>query len=313
MAAARRSGADAVHPGYGFLSQNGDFADAVAAAGLAFVGPPGPVHRRMGDKKGARRLMAKAGVPIVPGYDGDDQADATLAAEAARIGWPVMIKPSRAAAAGKGMRIVRAAGDFARSAGRRPPRGQRRLRRRRRGAGAVRRPPPPRRGPGARGRARRDRPSPGARVLDPAAAPEGGRGDAEPRPRRGGARDVVRGRGGGGARGGIRQRGDGRVPDGPRGRLLLPGDEHAAAGGAPGDGEHPRARPRPAPDRGRGGPAADHRAGRRRRPRPRAGVPAVRRGPVARPPPVARARPAPRRRPRAPASASTPASPPAPR
>jgi acetyl/propionyl-CoA carboxylase alpha subunit len=111
LEAARRSGADAVHPGYGFLSQNADFADAVAAAGLAFVGPPGPVHRRMGDKKGARRLMASAGVPVVPGYDGDDQHDATLAAEAAKIGWPVMIKPSRGGG-GKGMRIVRAAADF---------------------------------------------------------------------------------------------------------------------------------------------------------------------------------------------------------
>ena len=78
LAAARRAGADAVHPGYGFLSQNGDFADAVAAAGLTFIGPPGAVHRRMGDKKGARRLMAAAGVPVVPGYDGDDQPDATL-------------------------------------------------------------------------------------------------------------------------------------------------------------------------------------------------------------------------------------------
>ena len=112
VAASRRSGADAVHPGYGFLSQNGDFADAVAKAGLAFVGPPGPVHRRMGDKKGARRLMAGAGVPIVPGYDGDDQSDATLAAEAARIGWPVMVKPSRGGG-GKGMRIVRARDAFA--------------------------------------------------------------------------------------------------------------------------------------------------------------------------------------------------------
>ena len=111
VAAARRAGADAVHPGYGFLSQNGDFADAVDAAGLVFIGPPGPVHRRMGDKKGARRLMAAAGVPIVPGYDGDDQTDGTLAAEAARIGWPVMIKPSRGGG-GKGMRIVRAAGEF---------------------------------------------------------------------------------------------------------------------------------------------------------------------------------------------------------
>jgi 3-methylcrotonyl-CoA carboxylase alpha subunit len=111
LAAARRAGADAVHPGYGFLSQNGDFADAVAAAGLTFIGPPGDVHRRMGDKKGARRLMAAAGVPVVPGYDGDDQGDATLAAEAARIGWPVIIKPSRGGG-GKGMRVVRADKDF---------------------------------------------------------------------------------------------------------------------------------------------------------------------------------------------------------
>ena len=110
--AARRSGADAVHPGYGFLSQNGDFADAVEGAGLVFVGPPGNVHRRMGDKKGARRLMAASGVPVVPGYDGDDQQDATLLAEAERIGWPVMIKPSRGGG-GKGMRVVGRRDDFA--------------------------------------------------------------------------------------------------------------------------------------------------------------------------------------------------------
>ncbi len=109
--AARRTGADAIHPGYGFLSQNGDFADAVRDAGLVFVGPPGDVHRRMGDKKGARRLMAAAGVPVLPGYDGDDQQDATLATQAARIGWPVMIKPSRGGG-GKGMRVVHTAGEF---------------------------------------------------------------------------------------------------------------------------------------------------------------------------------------------------------
>ncbi|HET9315254.1 MAG TPA: biotin carboxylase N-terminal domain-containing protein [Vicinamibacteria bacterium] len=112
VAAARRAQADAVHPGYGFLSQNGDFADAVARAGLAFIGPPGPVHRLMGDKKGARRLMASSSVPVLPGYDGDAQDDATLTAEAARIGWPVMIKPSRGGG-GKGMRVVRRAADFA--------------------------------------------------------------------------------------------------------------------------------------------------------------------------------------------------------
>jgi 3-methylcrotonyl-CoA carboxylase alpha subunit len=112
LAAARETGADAVHPGYGFLSQSGDFADAARDAGLAFVGPPGDVHRRMGDKKASRRLMAAAGVGVLPGYDGDDQADATLLAEARRIGWPLMLKPSRGGG-GKGMRVVREEGDFA--------------------------------------------------------------------------------------------------------------------------------------------------------------------------------------------------------
>ncbi len=111
IGAARRTGADAVHPGYGFLSQNGDFADAVATAGMHFIGPPGDVHRRMGDKAGARKLMSAAGVPVVPGYDGDDQTDATLAAKAAAVGWPVMLKPSRGGG-GKGMRVVRAADAF---------------------------------------------------------------------------------------------------------------------------------------------------------------------------------------------------------
>ncbi len=105
LAAARATGADAVHPGYGFLSQSGDFADAVRDAGLVFVGPPGDVHRRMGDKRAARRLMAAAGVPVVPGYDGDEQSDERLLAEARAIGWPVMIKPSRGGG-GKGMRVV---------------------------------------------------------------------------------------------------------------------------------------------------------------------------------------------------------------
>ncbi len=112
LAAARRSGADAIHPGYGFLSQNGDFADAVRDAGLVFVGPPGPLHRLMGDKQAARRAMAAAGVPVLPGYDGEDQSDAALAAAAGRVGWPLMVKPSRGGG-GKGMRVVRGAGELA--------------------------------------------------------------------------------------------------------------------------------------------------------------------------------------------------------
>jgi len=111
VTAARATGAEAVHPGYGFLSQNGDFADAVTGAGLVFVGPPGDVHRRMGDKRGARRLMTAAGVPVLPGYDGEEQADARLLLEARRVGWPVMLKPSRGGG-GKGMRVVRGEDGF---------------------------------------------------------------------------------------------------------------------------------------------------------------------------------------------------------
>ena len=111
LTAARETAADAVHPGYGFLSETGDFADAVQDAGLAFVGPPGDVHRRMGDKKAARQLMAAAGVPVLPGYGGDDQSDERLQAEATSVGWPVMLKPSRGGG-GKGMRVVQRAEDF---------------------------------------------------------------------------------------------------------------------------------------------------------------------------------------------------------
>jgi 3-methylcrotonyl-CoA carboxylase alpha subunit len=112
LAAAARTGADAVHPGYGFLSQNPEFARRVTEAGLTFIGPPPEVHARMGDKQAARRLMASAGVPVVPGYEGDDQTDARLLTEAETIGWPVMIKPSRGGG-GKGMRVVRRSSDFA--------------------------------------------------------------------------------------------------------------------------------------------------------------------------------------------------------
>ncbi|WP_447585614.1 acetyl-CoA carboxylase biotin carboxylase subunit [Pseudoxanthomonas mexicana] len=111
IAAAREAGAEAIHPGYGFLSENADFADAVAAAGLLFIGPSGASMRKMGSKAGAKELMAAAGVPVVPGYTGEDQSPNMLAREAARIGFPLMIKAAHGGG-GKGMRVVHRLEDF---------------------------------------------------------------------------------------------------------------------------------------------------------------------------------------------------------
>lgn len=112
IAAAKASGADAIHPGYGFLSENADFAEAVAAAGLTFVGPPPAAIRSMGLKDAAKTLMQKAGVPVVLGYHGEKQDAAFLAKQAAEIGYPVLIK-ARAGGGGKGMRRVDRPEDFA--------------------------------------------------------------------------------------------------------------------------------------------------------------------------------------------------------
>ena len=105
IAAAHAAGAQAVHPGCGFLSENAAFAQAVLDAGLVWIGPPPAAMRTMADKSCARRRMAAAGVPVLPGYDGDDQAPATLRAAALRIGLPVMVK-ARAGGGGRGMRLV---------------------------------------------------------------------------------------------------------------------------------------------------------------------------------------------------------------
>ncbi len=112
LEAARKSGAEGVHPGYGFLSENADFADACAQAGLVFIGPPAAAIRAMGSKSAAKDIMGKAGVPLVPGYHGESQEAALLQREADRIGYPVLIKAS-AGGGGKGMRIVDQAADFA--------------------------------------------------------------------------------------------------------------------------------------------------------------------------------------------------------
>jgi 3-methylcrotonyl-CoA carboxylase alpha subunit len=110
--AARKTNAEAVHPGYGFLSENPDFAEALQAANIIFVGPPASAIRAMGLKDAAKRLMEKAGVPVVPGYHGDSQDERTLLKEAKRIGFPIFIK-ARAGGGGKGMRRVNAEAEFA--------------------------------------------------------------------------------------------------------------------------------------------------------------------------------------------------------
>ncbi|HRE16141.1 MAG TPA: biotin carboxylase N-terminal domain-containing protein, partial [Rhodocyclaceae bacterium] len=111
IAAALETGAQAIHPGYGFLSENADFAQAVADAGLVFIGPPPAAIRAMGDKSAAKALMAQAGVPLTPGYHGDHQEAAFLHTQADAIGYPVLIKAS-AGGGGKGMRRVEASADF---------------------------------------------------------------------------------------------------------------------------------------------------------------------------------------------------------
>ncbi|MEG1102678.1 MAG: biotin carboxylase N-terminal domain-containing protein, partial [Comamonas sp.] len=112
LQAAQQTGAQAIHPGYGFLSENEDFANACQAAGLVFIGPPASAIRAMGLKAESKQLMEKAGVPLVPGYHGADQDPALLQREADRMGYPVLIKAS-AGGGGKGMRLVEHSQDFA--------------------------------------------------------------------------------------------------------------------------------------------------------------------------------------------------------
>ena len=111
---ARRTGAQAIHPGYGFLAENADFARACAEAGVVFIGPPAAAIEAMGSKSAAKALMEKAGVPLVPGYHGEKQGDVLLHAEADRIGYPVLIKAS-AGGGGKGMRVVERHDEFIKS------------------------------------------------------------------------------------------------------------------------------------------------------------------------------------------------------
>jgi 3-methylcrotonyl-CoA carboxylase alpha subunit len=111
IAVAKATGAQAIHPGYGFLSENAEFADACAAAGLVFIGPPASAMRAMGSKSAAKSLMEKANVPLVPGYHGDQQDADFLHAQADKIGYPVLLKAS-AGGGGKGMRVIENTAQF---------------------------------------------------------------------------------------------------------------------------------------------------------------------------------------------------------
>jgi 3-methylcrotonyl-CoA carboxylase alpha subunit len=111
LAIAQRTGAQAIHPGYGFLSENEDFARAVEAAGLVFIGPTAKQIEQMGSKSAAKRIMEQAGVPVVPGYHGDNQDPAFLQKEADRVGYPLLIK-AVAGGGGKGMRLVEKSSEF---------------------------------------------------------------------------------------------------------------------------------------------------------------------------------------------------------
>ena len=114
LSAARSTGAESIHPGYGFLSENDAFADACEQAGITFIGPSGEAIRAMGSKIEAKRLVSAAGTPVVPGYQGDDQSSAVLIEAAADVGYPLLIKAS-AGGGGKGMRLVESAAEFERA------------------------------------------------------------------------------------------------------------------------------------------------------------------------------------------------------
>ena len=192
------------------FSENADFAQAVIDAGLVWVGPKPASIRAMGLKDAAKRLMAEAGVPVTPGYLGEDQSPTTLKKEAGKIGYPVLIK-AVAGGGGKGMRRVDAGGGFRRRAGQLQARGGGEFRRRPRDPREIYPQPAPHRGAGVRRQPRQRRPFVRARLLVAAAAPESDRGSAGARDGRGDARSRVRGGGAGGAGGAIRGRGDGRV------------------------------------------------------------------------------------------------------
>ena len=234
--AARRHGCDAVHPGYGFLSESAAFAQSIAAAGLTFVGPSPDAMRRLGGKSAAKTLAISCGVPVVPGYHGDAEDTATLIAEARRIGFPMLVKAVDGGG-GRGMRAVTRAEDLepAIDSARREAMaafGSDRLL-----SGAPDRAPAPCRGPGVRRQPWQRRPSARARLHAAAAQSEGDGGGPGAGPVTRLAQEAARRCRRSRPRRPLHQRRDGRVPDRRRPPrrarvVLLHRDEYAAAGRA---------------------------------------------------------------------------------
>ena len=251
ISAAEITGADAIHPGYGFLSESAYLAEVCAACHIKFIGPDPQVIRLMADKARARRVMRKAGVPILPGSEGPIESEDKALKIAKEIGYPVIIKAT-AGGGGRGMRVVTHPVGPAARVQDRAARGRGGVRRRRRVHREVRRVAAPHRVPDSGGPARRRGTPRRARVLDPAPAPEARRGVAVAGAQREGAPQD--GRGGDRRRQGgeVHQRGHVRVPDGQGRALLLHGSEHPSAGRASGhrDGHGHRHRQGADPDRG---------------------------------------------------------------
>ena len=255
ITAAEITGADAIHPGYGFLSESAYLAEVCEACHIKFIGPSPQVIRLMGDKARARRVMKKAGVPVLPGSDGPLEHEEKALKLAKEIGFPVIVKAT-AGGGGRGMRVVRTAAELANAVSTAQQRGLGGVRRRRRLHREVHRVAPPHRVPDSGRPARGGRPPRRARVLDSAASPEAARGVAVAGAQREDAPQDGRDRHRRGEGGAVHQRRHVRVPDGSRRPLLLHGDEHAAAGRASGDRDGDRRRHRQGADPHRGGGAA---------------------------------------------------------
>ena len=281
--AIKKTGADAVHPGYGFLSENADFAEAVAAAGATFIGPPPAAIRAMGGKTSARALMQARGRAGRPRRQRRGRARvrrraAAAKAAAARIGYPVMLKAA-AGGGGRGMRLVDGEDKLEAALAGAQREAKARVRRRHHLPREGDRPAAPHRDPGVRRRARQRRPPVRARLLDPAPQPEGDRGVAVARDRRRAARADGRGRGARGALGRLRRRRHDRVALRRGGaQLLLPRDEHAPAGRAPDHRAGDRRRSGALADRASRRASAAARAGGDPAARRRHRVPRLRRG-----------------------------------